>query len=358
MRRVALLGVIALGAWAPAASALPPSITPIVTGQLGENGWYVNDVIVNWTITPPGYLVDFGCQATPVKTDTTGRKVECQASSGPDKSYSSVTIRLDKTAPVVVPTADRPPDGGAFYYNHALTATWGATDPTSGVASCAAPIPYAGPDGTAISLAGTCRDLAGNVSAPVPFVFNYDATPPVLAKVRATAGSRKVTLAWQATGATRIVVNRGGVVVYDGAGARFTDSRLKNGTKYTYAIQAMDPAGNVASRKISVTPSSAASRERLLAPRANARVRRPPLLRWRKVQKASYYNVQVFRDGRKILTAWPTKPRYQLRRSWSYNGQRQVLAGATYRWYLWAGYGKRSARHYGHLLGQRTFKVG
>ena len=355
MRRVALLGVAMAAVLAPGARAADVGWVPF--GTAGANGWYVSDVWINWTLTNISPPLQQGCNPTHLVSDTTGKTATCSATDASGTTSKTTTaIKIDQTAPAVSVGADRAVDAGSFY-NHPFTITWSATDATSGVASCSS-IPYAGPDGTAISLAGTCRDLAGNVSAPVPFVFNYDATPPVLAKVRATAGSRKVTLAWQATGATRIVVNRGGVVVYDGAGARFTDSRLKNRTKYTYAIQAMDPAGNVASRTISVTPSSAASRERLLAPRANARVRRPPLLRWRKVQKASYYNVQVFRDGRKVLTAWPTKPRYQLRRSWRYNGQRQVLAGATYRWYLWAGYGKRSARHYGHLLGQRTFKVG
>ena len=73
--------------------------------------------------------------------------------------------------------------------------------------------------------------------------------------------------------------------------------------------------------------------------------------------KARYYNVQVFRNGKKILSAWPSKPHYQLRRSWRYRGHRYRLSDATYRWYLWAGYGKRSARHYGGLLGKRSFIV-
>ena len=105
-----------------------------------------------------------------------------------------------------------------------------------------------------------------------------------------------------------------------------------------------------------MTPG-AASKERLLAPRANAKLRKPPLLRWRKVAKARYYNVQVFRKGKKILSAWPSKPHYQLRRTWRYRGHRYRLSDATYRWYLWAGYGKRSAHHYGGLLGQRSFVV-
>jgi hypothetical protein len=363
MRRAALLAVVMCGALAASARALPPTVTPIVTGQLGDNGWYVNDVIVNWSITPPGFLVDFGCEAsTAVRTDTVGRKIECQASSGPDKTYASVTIRLDKTAPSVVARADRPPDGGGFY-NHPLTVSWPATDPTSGVASCAPASAYAGPDATGVSLSGTCRDVAGNVSAPVAFVLNYDSSPPAVANLTASIGKKTANVAWEVSGASTVVLVRASArapsrqrVVYQGAGNAFLDRGLTTGRHYTYLVRAIDQAGNVATKSINVTPGSASS-DRLLAPRANTQLRRPPLLRWRKVQRASYYNVQLFRSGRKILSAWPTKPHYQLRPSWRYGGQRHRLTAATYRWYLWAGYGKRSARHYGHLLGQRAFKV-
>ena len=58
-----------------------------------------------------------------------------------------------------------------------LTATWTGVDATSGIASCAS-TPYAGPDGTGISLTGTCKDKAGNISPSVPFVFNYDRPHP------------------------------------------------------------------------------------------------------------------------------------------------------------------------------------
>ena len=53
MRRAVLLAVVGLAVWAPGALALPPVITPAVTGVTGDNGWYVANVMVNWTITPP-----------------------------------------------------------------------------------------------------------------------------------------------------------------------------------------------------------------------------------------------------------------------------------------------------------------
>ena len=259
--------------------------------------------------------------------------------------------------------ADRAADGGGFY-NHPLTATWTGVDPTSGIASCTS-TPYSGPDGTGISLTGTCTDKAGNVSAPVPFVFNYDATPPVLASVTAVPDDAGARLAWQAAGAARVTVMRSAAgagaaktdVVYDGDGNAFRDRGLKNGQRYTYLVQAVDTAGNTATGSATVTPTADASTKHLLSPGAGSSLSRPPLLRWRRVARASYYNVQLFRNGRKILSAWPTKPHYQLRSRWRYRGTRHRLVHGSYRWLLWAGYGHRSQHRYGRLLGRRTFVV-
>jgi hypothetical protein len=354
MRRAALLAAAALVTAAPAAGAVDVSWSAF--GTPGAGGWYVSDVWINWTlsnVTPP---LEEGCNPTHLVSDTPGATASCNARDASGTTTRSTTpIKIDRTPPAAEVSADRAPDAGGFY-NHPLTVVWSGSDATSGIATCTS-TPYTGPDATAISLAGTCQDRAGNVSAPVTFAFSYDATPPVLANVRASSGSRTVTLAWDASGATRIVVTRDGSVVYDGTGKRFTDRKVKRKTRYAYAVRALDQAGNVASRAIRVTPGSVASSDRLLAPRSNAQVRHPPLLRWREVKRATYYNVQVFRGHRKVLSAWPTRPRYQLRRTWRYAGHHHRLVDATYRWYLWAGYGKRSARHYGRLLGKRSFRV-
>ena len=357
-----LLAVVGLAAWAPGAVAL--TVDPAVTGPSGDNGWYVGNVIVNWTITPVGYTVDVGCApSTLIATDTTGKKVECQVSLASETRYASVTIRRDATPPSVVANADRLPDAGGFY-NHPLTATWTGVDATSGIASCTS-TPYSGPDGTGLSLTGTCKDKAGNVSAAVPFAFNYDATPPALTNVTVSPDDGAARLAWQASGAAKVMVMRSPAgarasqadVVYDGTGAGFTDTHLSNGRRYTYLVQAIDAAGNTASDSASVTPSADASTKHLLSPGAASSLSRPPLLRWRRIARASYYNVQLFRNGKKILSAWPTKPHYQLHRVWSYAGKRHRLGKGTYRWLLWAGYGHRSQHRYGRLLGKRTFIV-
>ena len=75
------------------------------------------------------------------------------------------------------------------------------------------------------------------------------------------------------------------------------------------------------------------------------------------MRRAGYYNVQLYRKGRKILSAWPQSARYQIERRWRYAGQAQRLSPGRYVWYVWPGYGDRSQANYGDLVGRRAFVV-
>src|ERR671923_138736 len=132
--------------------------------------------------------------------------------------------------------------------------------------------------------------------------------------------------------------------------------------RHSFTVRAADRAGNVEPAppisRWTVNPvvrNVAASA--LFAPAAGARVTSPPLLRWRPVRRATYYNVQLYRAGRKLLTAWPRRTSLQLRSSWRFAGREQRLTPGTYRWYVWPGYGPTSARKYGRMLGTSTFVV-
>jgi hypothetical protein len=80
-------------------------------------------------------------------------------------------------------------------------------------------------------------------------------------------------------------------------------------------------------------------------------------LAWEADKKASYYNAQLIRDGEKILSAWPRKPRYVLRKRWRFGGRTYSLTPGIYHWYVWPGYGARSDVTYGELIGTRTFEI-
>ena len=130
--------------------------------------------------------------------------------------------------------------------------------------------------------------------------------------MEAVGGDTVATVRWAAAAdAQQVTVTRspgpGGApatIVFAGLGTKFVDTGLSNGAQYTYSVTATDAAGNAATLGAQATPVS-----RLVRPQPGARMVRPPLLRWKRVAHADYYNVQLFRGGRKILSSWPTRTR-------------------------------------------------
>jgi hypothetical protein len=271
-----------------------------------------------------------------------------------------VTIKLDRTPPVVTgATASRPADANGWYRSP-LQIAFEGTDATSGLDGCTSAT-YGGPDSASATVTGTCTDRAGNVSQASAFGLRYDTTAPTVEEVHSAPGDGVVQLDWEVADAAVVELWRspgtGGAtqsVVGRGTNGRVLDRRLRNGRRYDYRLLAVDEAGNLATRSFSAVPGP-----RLLAPAPGARVGAPPVLRWTKVRSARYYNVQLFRRGRKLLSAWPTQPHLKLDRRWRFEGRRFTLKpGRRYRWMVWPGRGDRSRNDYGPLIGSATFTVG
>jgi hypothetical protein len=280
---VVLSPAVAVGADVPA---------PTLTGTAGDNGWFTGDVTVRWA---PSYdATTEGCDGQHLVADTAGTTITCKAFdlSGESASHTT-TVRIDQTPPTaVVATPARPPDASPFY-TAPLPISWSATDATSGIAACTS-LTYAGPDGPVVAATGTCRDRAGNVSAPLPFTFSYNTTAATAAPAVAATTAPTVAVAGQAA-------------------ATGTSS-------------------------------------------AKTKAKRPTLA-WRALPNAKYYNLQIFRNGRKILSAWPTVTHYTLKARWRYHGHSYTLGAGRYRWYVWPGYGPRAAHRYGRVLAKGTVSV-
>jgi hypothetical protein len=362
-RRVAVFSaLIAMLLVAPSAGGVlddetPPVITITIFGTLGANGWYTSTVTVNWHISDPEGLTSTNCQiAQTLSLDTPGTELVCEATSGGGTTIVKKTFKIDKTPPTVGSIPDRGPDANGWY-NRGLTIAFGGSDATSGVASCSLSH-YAGPDNARASVAGSCTDKAGN-GAGAAFSFKYDATPPTLFAVTTKRGNRSCELTWRKSTDTQVVEvlrapgrnGEGETVVYRGNATGFRDTGLVVGRKYEYRVAAIDEATNRTTHKIDFVATGA-----LLSPAPAERVSSPPSLAWTRVKGASYYNVQLVR-GRKVLSVWPTRTNFRLRRTWTYKGRRYRLRPGVYRWYVWPGFGRISAGRYGRLLGSSTFVV-
>jgi len=356
-RHAALLVVVLASLVVPSGAGGQPtvSVNPVIRGTLGANGWYTSNVTVNWAIDPPPDS-STGCDAFTLTADTRGTTHTCTASWGQVHIDYPLTIRLDKTPPVVRAVPDRQPDANGWY-NHLLRVPFSGTDATSGIAGCSS-ASYGGPDTAAASLSGTCTDKAGNVGRAT-FSFAYDATPPTLAKVTVVHGNRSVDLRWRASAdaplaqVTRSTTGKGAksTTVYRGPGKAYRDKGLRVGAKYRYTVTAFDAASNSATKTVSVTATGP-----LLSPVPGARVSAPPRLVWTPVRGATYYNVQLVRNGR-ILSSWPARPYLKLSRTWTYKGRRYRLRTGSYRWYVWPGFGRVAQATYGRLLGGSSFVV-
>lgn len=323
-------------------------------GTLGANGWYRSNVTVNWVVI--GAQTSTGCDAVTLTVDTPGTRITCSATNGGDSTSKSVTIKLDKTAPTAAAVPARQPDANGWY-NQPLTVAFSGTDATSGITGCSSSS-YGGPDNANALVAGSCSDNAGN-SAGATLGLKYDATAPTLFAVSTRLGNRSAAVAWRKSSDTRVIEvlrapgrnNQGETRVYRGSKTGFRDTGLVVGRKYEYRVIGVDAAANRAERKLDVVATGP-----LLSPAPGARVTSPPALAWTPVKGASYYNVQLIRGG-KVFSAWPARPTFRLRRTWSYNGRRYRLRPGVYRWYVWPGFGEISASRYGRLLGSSTFVV-
>jgi hypothetical protein len=338
---------------------------PQVTGSGAErgpdvNGWYNKPVAVGFTGTDAIAGIE-GCTYGRYEgPDTPNHTIpgQCTDRAGNTSATASFGLRYDATPPTLLaPKPSRGPDWKGWY-NRPVAVRFIGSDATSGLESCETPT-YRGPDSDRATATGVCRDNAGN-AATGSHEIKYDATPPKVTKIRARTYVGTATLRWWASAdvAQFAIVRTPGLrgrkpgVVYRGTGKRFRDKRVAVGRTYIYRVVARDPAGNPA-----VAAAGFRLRSALISPARGATLRRPPLLRWRSLPGASYYNVQLFRNERKIHSVWPRRGRFRLARTWSYAGNRYRLGPGEYTWYVWPGYGPRAARNYGELYGRSTFVV-
>jgi hypothetical protein len=197
---------------------------------------------------------------------------------------------------------------------------------------------------------------------PAAWTFTVDTTPPApVAIQKQNVSYGKLALTWTlAPGTDHVVVLRStrakqvaSTQVYSGAGTSYVESKFVNARYHAYRITSYDKAGNVSAAVDITVPASAL----FLAPSDKARVHKPPAFRWRAVNKARYYNFQLWRNGEKILSTWPKSAKLKLTRTWRYNGRRYKLKPGHYVWFVWPGFGSPSKGIYGQPVGQSSFSV-
>ena len=312
---------------------------------------------------------------------------------------ASFTVRVvDTTPPHLIPPGDRSvyattPDG--IYSTDVAAAEFVGGASVSDIADAHPIVSSNAPSFFRVGptdVTFTARDASGNTATasarltvlpmpaagttPPPLPPPADRTPPSdVNDLVAIPGDGLVTLRWTTPNAadfdhvviTRSLTTAGAAptTVYSGKDTSFADTGVENGIEYRYVVAAVDKAGNRSGGVVVVALPKAAM---LLSPKSGAHVKKTVKFRWRAVKSAKYYNLQVFRSGTgtlaisaaadaKILSVWPTRTTFVLKQKWKYLRKKYALKPGVYTWYVWPGFGPRSAAEYGPLIGSSTFTV-
>ena len=135
-----------------------------------------------------------------------------------------------------------------------------------------------------------------------------------------------------------------GTILYSGLRPS-TTFKMRAGLSGYVALYAVDHNGN-ASKPARRTVSLASLIP--LRPLTGSRVVEAPRLSWKAREGTAYYNLQVFRDGKRILTDWPSTASFRL--------PENLLEPGTYTWFVWPALkGKGAAATFGDLIGRATF---
>jgi hypothetical protein len=208
------------------------------------------------------------------------------------------------------------------------------------------------------------RVAASAVSAPPSAVAgpaDKVAPPPPAALsvsfARKVAMRVPVTVRWTNPAAAdldrvELVINRkhaprnvlDGRVIYRGLANSFVLA-VRAGQGGHLALFAVDHSGNVSAPAHARVSLAALIPMR---PLSGSSVHAAPVLSWEPRKGAAYYNLQVFRAGRRVLLAWPAGASYRL--------PVEILQPGTYVWFVWPALERtRSAPRFADLIGRATF---
>ena len=206
------------------------------------------------------------------------------------------------------------------------------------------------------------RNAIGNVNQ-ASYGWAVDLTSPEdVARFSARSGDRIVRLSWTKPidvdyDHVRLWRKRAGATSWRrladrAVAAAFLDREVSNHVRYVYRIRSFDLAGNV-----SAAATASAWPTPILSPAYDAIVHSPPLVDWRSVRNATYYNMQVWRNGGS-LSVWPSGSQYRLRSSWTFQGRRHMLSGGRSPSTSGPGSGRRPRRTTGRCTARRGSRSG
>jgi hypothetical protein len=284
--------------------------------------------------------------------------------SGVDSSTFHVgAVNACSSGPVIAPAWDTTTvDNGTYQVCNVVIDKAGHVSVFSTTVTVANAAPPPAPDPVPVDPTGTVPPA---VTPPVITNPTKDPTAPnaptkvtfTLPRSKAPTGTLAVRLGWvkpTASDLARVVVvlnlrrpprsPADGTKVYTGLGTS-TSLKLKVGSTGYLALFAYDTSDNRSSparKVVSLAPLIP------LRPTTGSSVTISPRLTWTAQTGTAYYNVQLFRNGSRVLTGWPTTAAFSIPAG--------KLKPGTYVWFVWP-----AVKHgtgdptFGKLIGRATF---
>lgn len=237
----------------------PPVVTAHVDVQPNDKGWYARDVTIHWTAND-----DTDTTIAPPADTTADQEGEymytspqvCDAAG--NCATGSITIKLDKTAPVVTAEMGRPANDNGWYADD-VTISWGATDNVALQLTPPAPSIVTTEGEHTYTSAQVCDD-AGNCSTGSQSV-KLDKTLPMMGELSWDKNPKKSTEVSHLTvpvtdagsgiarveyfiGDTDPGLGNGAMMHYDGTSARVDQTTDFATGVYKISVRAQDAAGN------------------------------------------------------------------------------------------------------------------
>lgn len=193
---------------------------------------------------------------------------------------------------------------------------------------------------------------AGNPAAPLP------PTKLSLTRARAKSSTANVTLTlrWVKPvspdlASVLVVLNldhppkrpADGIKVYRGLGASTIVTLRPGDTGYLALYSYARGGAFSAAARTKVSLASLIP----LRPLTGSVLHAVPLLTWKPKQGSAYYNLQLFRNGKRVLVVWPSHASYRIPAG--------TLTPGTYVWYVWPALRSGGSATFARRIGRATF---
>jgi sugar lactone lactonase YvrE len=209
----------------------PPSIGSSRNGRGGNDDWYTEDVLIDFTVEDLVSPIrsSQGCDDVVFSTDSPATTFTCTATSAGGTQTQTLTLKRDATPPTLVFGPPSPAPNASGWHSGNVSFSFTASDGTSGVASTSSsgPLVITG-EGEGLTATVTVTDVAGNTASfTTPPVNIARSVPTVQPVVSGTLGNNSwytsnVQISWNVTGSQTSNGCDTSNVTTDTAGVTFT----------------------------------------------------------------------------------------------------------------------------------------